>query len=95
MGYSIKATRIKWQTTNLLKREFVRPPHADCTIDTTPRPCVTPFANSAQRLSAFRMRNALPKVQAMLDKLAKQNIIHKNKASNIKSGLMIHVRKLA
>ena len=37
----------------------------------------------------------LPKVQAMLDKLAKQNIIHKNKASNIKSGLMLHVKKLA
>lgn len=38
---------------------------------------------------------ALPKVQKMLDKLAKINVIHKNKASNIKSSLMLHVNKLA
>ena len=31
----------------------------------------------------------------MLDKLAKTNIIHKNKASNIKSSIMLHVSKLA
>ncbi len=29
----------------------------------------------------------LPKVSSMLDKLAKRNIIHKNKAANIKSKL--------
>ena len=34
-------------------------------------------------------------VQKMLDKLAKTNIIHKNKASNIKSSIMLHVSKLA
>ena len=37
----------------------------------------------------------LPKVQKMLDKLAKNNIIHKNKAANIKSGVMNHINKLA
>ncbi|CDF21308.1 30S ribosomal protein S20 [Prevotella sp. CAG:617] len=37
----------------------------------------------------------LPKVQQMLDKLAKTNKIHKNKASNIKSSLMQHINKLA
>ncbi len=37
----------------------------------------------------------LPKVSAMLDKLAKRNIIHKNKASNLKSKLALHVNKLA
>ena len=36
----------------------------------------------------------LPKVQKMLDKLAKVNVIHKNKAANIKSGVMKHVGKL-
>ena len=36
-----------------------------------------------------------PTVQAMLDKLAKTNIIHKNKASNIKSSLAAHVASLA
>ena len=37
---------------------------------------------------------ALPKVISMLDKLAKKNVIHKNKASNIKSKLAKHVAKL-
>ncbi len=37
----------------------------------------------------------LPKVSAMLDKLAKRNIIHKNKANNLKSKLALHVSKLA
>ena len=37
---------------------------------------------------------SLPKVVAMLDKLAKRNIIHKNKAGNLKSKLTKHVNKL-
>ena len=36
----------------------------------------------------------LPKVASMLDKLAKTNIIHKNKASNLKSKLTRHVAAL-
>ncbi len=35
-----------------------------------------------------------PKVQTMLDKLAKRNIIHKNKAANLKSGLTRHINSL-
>lgn len=35
-----------------------------------------------------------PKVSSMLDKLAKRNIIHKNKAGNLKSKLALHVNKL-
>lgn len=35
-----------------------------------------------------------PTVQKMLDKLAKTNIIHKNKAANLKSSLCAHIRKL-
>lgn len=35
-----------------------------------------------------------PKVASMLDKLAKTNVIHKNKASNLKSGLANHVSGL-
>jgi small subunit ribosomal protein S20 len=31
----------------------------------------------------------------MIDKLAKRNIIHKNKASNLKSKLAKHISKLA
>ena len=37
----------------------------------------------------------LPKVISLLDKLAKKNIIHKNKAANLKSKLTKHVNKLA
>ena len=36
-----------------------------------------------------------PKVAKMLDKLAKVNIIHKNKASNLKSKLAIYINKIA
>lgn len=31
---------------------------------------------------------------SMIDKLAKKNVIHKNKAANLKSGLALHVNKL-
>jgi small subunit ribosomal protein S20 len=36
----------------------------------------------------------LPKVVSMIDKLAKKNTWHKNKASNLKSQLMKHVNSL-
>lgn len=36
-----------------------------------------------------------PKVSSMIDKLAKRNIIHKNKASNLKSKLAKHIAGLA
>ncbi len=36
-----------------------------------------------------------PSVQKLLDKLAKNNIIHKNKAANLKSKLAIYIQKLA
>ncbi|MBR4962289.1 MAG: 30S ribosomal protein S20 [Muribaculaceae bacterium] len=36
----------------------------------------------------------LVKVTSMLDKLAKKNIIHKNKAANLKSKLALKVNKL-
>jgi small subunit ribosomal protein S20 len=36
----------------------------------------------------------LPEVASMLDKLAKNNIIHKNKASNLKSSITRHVSAL-
>ena len=36
----------------------------------------------------------LPKVVSMVDKLAKNNVIHKNKAANIKSKLTMHVASM-
>ncbi len=37
----------------------------------------------------------LPTVVSMIDKLAKRNIIHNNKAANLKSKLTKHVSKLS
>ena len=66
--------------------------------------------NEGNKYSAKTMRNALktirsttnkeeagtmlPKLNSMLDKLAKKNIIHKKKASNLKSSLVKHVNGL-
>ncbi len=36
----------------------------------------------------------LPKVTSMIDKLAKKNIIHANKAANLKSSVTKHVNSL-
>lgn len=36
----------------------------------------------------------LPAMTSMIDKLAKKGIIHKNKAANLKSGLMKKINKL-
>ena len=35
-----------------------------------------------------------PKVCSMLDKLAKKNVIHKNKAGNLKGAMQLHVNAL-
>ena len=37
----------------------------------------------------------LPSVFSMIDKLAKKNVIHSNKAANLKSGLTKHVAALS
>ena len=54
--------------------------------------------NAVRKLRATTDKEAanelLPKVTAMLDKLAKINVIHKNKAANLKSKLALHVNKL-
>ena len=36
-----------------------------------------------------------PELVKLLDKLAKTNVIHKNKANNLKSKLALHINKLA
>ena len=38
--------------------------------------------------------NKLPHVVSLIDKLAKKGIIHKNKAANLKSGLMKKISKM-
>lgn len=55
--------------------------------------------NAVRKLRALTNKdeavNLYPSVQKMLDKLAKTNIIHKNKAANIKSSLVAHINSLA
>ena len=55
--------------------------------------------NAVRKLRALTNKDEAlemyPKVQKMLDKLAKTNIIHKNKAANIKSSLQLQINKMA
>jgi len=54
--------------------------------------------NAVKKLKTTTDKNeattSLPKVISMVDKLAKKNVIHKNKAGNIKSKLMKFVAAL-
>lgn len=58
----------------------------------TMRNAVRKLRSTTDKEEAAKM---LPTVQKMLDKLAKTNIIHANKAANLKSGLALHVKALA
>ena len=40
-------------------------------------------------------KTKVPQVVSLIDKVAKKGIIHKNKAANLKSGLMIKINKMA
>ena len=57
----------------------------------TARNAVKTLRTSSNKEEATAM---LPKLTSMLDKLAKKNIIHKKKASNLKSSLVKHVNSL-
>jgi small subunit ribosomal protein S20 len=50
--------------------------------------------NAVRKLRSLKDKKLLPSVSSMLDKLAKRNVIHKNKAANLKSGLTVFVNKL-
>lgn len=58
----------------------------------TTRNAVRALRHTTEKQAAVAL---LPKVSAMLDKLAKINVIHKNKAANLKSSLALHVNSLA
>jgi small subunit ribosomal protein S20 len=58
----------------------------------TARNAVRKLRGTTDKAAATEM---LPKISSMLDKLAKRNIIHKNKAANLKSKLTVFVNKLA
>lgn len=57
----------------------------------TTRNAVKKLRTTTEKTDAEKL---MPSVFSMLDKLAKRNIIHKNKASNLKSKLNVHVNRL-
>ena len=57
----------------------------------TVRNAVKNFLEVADKKAAVK---ELPKLTSMLDRLAKTNVIHKNKASNLKSELAMHVNHI-
>ena len=57
----------------------------------TARNAVKALRNTTDKAAAEAL---LPKVSAMLDKLAGKGVIHKNKSGNLKSSLQLHVNKL-
>ena len=58
----------------------------------TTRNAIKALRNTTDKAAA---EASMPKVFAMIDKLASKNIIHKNKAANLKSGISVYVNKLA
>ena len=58
----------------------------------TTRNAIRALRNTSDKETA--QANA-PKVYAMIDKLAKIGVIHKNKAANLKSGIAVYINKLS
>ena len=58
----------------------------------TTRNAIKAIRNTTDKAAA---EASMPKVFAMIDKLANINVIHKNKAANLKSGIAAYVNKLA
>ena len=58
----------------------------------TMRNAVRKFRATTDKAEATEL---LPKVVKMLDKLSKHNLIHKNKAANLKSSLQLQYNKMA
>jgi small subunit ribosomal protein S20 len=57
----------------------------------TARNAVRALRASTEKVQALE---SYKKVSSMLDKLAKKNVIHKNKAGNLKSKLALHINTL-
>lgn len=57
----------------------------------TTRNAIKVLRNTTDKEEATKL---YPEVVSMIDKLAKRNIIHKNKASNLKSKLMLQINKI-
>ena len=61
-------------------------------VTTTKRNAIKKLRLTSDKAEATAL---FPKVVSMIDKLAKKDVIHKNKAANLKSKLSKHVASLA
>ncbi|HNQ36733.1 MAG: 30S ribosomal protein S20 [Prolixibacteraceae bacterium] len=57
----------------------------------TTRNAIKKFRSETNKEEAAKL---YPEVASMIDKLAKRNVIHKNKASNLKSKLALQINRL-
>jgi small subunit ribosomal protein S20 len=74
--------RIRSNETKRLRNKY---------IHKTTRNAIRDLRAATDKKAAEKM---FPEVVGLIDKLAKRNIIHKNKASNLKSKLTLHVNAL-
>lgn len=74
--------RIKQAETSRLRNKY---------FAKTTRNAIKALRNTSDKVAADAL---YPKVSGMLDKLVKINVIHSNKASNLKSSLALHVNSL-
>lgn len=74
--------RIRQEETRRLRNRYVA---------RTTRNSVKNFRALTDKAEAEKL---FPEVCSQLDKLAKKNVIHKNKAANLKSGLAAHMSSL-
>ena len=57
----------------------------------TTRNAIKKFRSETNKEEAVKL---YPEVASMIDKLAKKNVIHKNKASNLKSSLALQINRM-
>ena len=84
-------SQVWWVRITVSTRDFHSRNRSSILLPTT-RNAIRDLRNTTDKAAA--QENA-PKVYAMIDKLAKIGVIHKNKASNLKSGLAVYINKLA
>lgn len=72
-------------------RQTARKNAANSYFHKTARNAVKNLRSVTDKKEALKL---LPALESMLDKLTKRNIIHKNKAANLKSKLAKHVNSL-
>ena len=79
---------------NRQRKELGRLKSVRFTTGILPKLCVTQSRDLRNTTNKEEATTLFPKVSSMIDKLAKTNIIHKNKAANLKSSLAKHVESL-